>query len=107
MSESTQIQVFEQQHIQLFKKIADITKAKKQLEEHETKVKQELEEAMNAYDIKSIDNQFIKITRVKESTSTTVDLKALKEKEPKLYDELLEDYPKTTSKKSYLTFKAK
>lgn len=107
MSENTQIQVFEKQHLQLFKKIADISKAKKQLEEQEAKVKQELEEAMNAYDIKSIDNQFIKITRVKESTSTTVDLKALKEKEPKLYDELLEDYPKTTSKKAYLTFKAK
>jgi hypothetical protein len=31
----------------------------------------------------------------------------MQEKEPKLYAELLEDYPKVTNKKSYLTFKVK
>ncbi|AZK48798.1 hypothetical protein EIM92_00135 [Paenibacillus lentus] len=101
------MQVFEQQHLQLFKKISDTIKAKKQLEEQEAKVKQELEKAMNAYDIKSIDNQFINVTRVKESISTTIDLKELKEKEPNLHAELLEDYPKTTLKKSYLKLTVK
>lgn len=107
-NENNQVQVFEQQHMQVFKQLADITKTKKQLEDQEKKVKADLEKAMDAYDIKSsIDNQFLKITRVNGSTSTSIDLKALEEKEPKLYGELLEDYPKVTTKKSYLTFKVK
>lgn len=107
MNNNNEVQVFEQQHMQVFKQLADITKAKKQIEEQEKKVKADLEKAMDAYDIKSIDNQFLKITRVNGSTSTSVDLKAMEEKEPKLYAELLEDYPKVTTKKSYLTFKVK
>lgn len=107
MSNENQVQVFEQQHIQVFKQLADITKQKKLIEEQEKKVKADLEKAMDAYDIKSIDNQYIKITRVNGSTSTSIDMKALEEKEPKLYAELLEDYPKVSTKKSYLTFKVK
>lgn len=106
-NENNQVQLFEQQHMQVFKQLADITKTKKQLEEQEKKVKEDLEKAMDQYDIKSIDNHFVKITRVNGSTSTSVDLKAMQEKEPKLYGELLEDYPKVTNKKSYLTFKVK
>ena len=106
-NENNQVQVFEQQHMQVFKQLADITKTKKQIEDQEKKVKADLEKAMDAYDIKSIDNQFLKITRVNGSTSTSIELKALEEKEPKLYGELLEDYPKVTTKKSYLTFKVK
>lgn len=106
-NENNQVQVFEQQHMQVFKQLADITKTKKQLEDQEKKVKADIEKAMDANDIKSIDNQFLKITRVNGSTSTSVDLKAMQEKEPKLYGELLEDYPKVTNKKSYLTFKVK
>ena len=106
-NENNQVQVFEQQHMQVFKQLADITKTKKQIEDQEKKVKADLEKAMDANDIKSIDNQFLKITRVNGSTSTSIDLKALEEKEPKLYGELLEDYPKVTTKKSYLTFKVK
>lgn len=107
MSNNNEVQVFEQQHMQVFKQLADITKAKKQIEDQEKKVKEQLEKAMDEYDIKSIDNQYLKITRVNGSTSTSIDLKALEKEEPKLYSELLEDYPKVTTKKSYLTFKVK
>ena len=106
-NENNQVQVFEQQHMQVLKQLVDITKTKKQLEDQEKKVKADLEKAMDANDIKSIDNQFLKITRVNGSTSTSIDLKAMQEKEPQLYGELLEDYPKVTNKKSYLTFKVK
>lgn len=107
MDGETSLQLFQEQHMQVFKQLADLTKSKKQLEEQEKKVKEDLEAAMDQFDIKSIDNQFLKITRVNGSTSTSVDLKVLEEKEPKLYKELLEDYPKVTNKKAYLTFKVK
>lgn len=99
--------IFENQHLLVFKQLAEVAKTKKQLEEQEKKIKADLEKAMDAYEIKSFENQYIKITRVNGSTSTSIDLKALEEKEPKLYAELLEDYPKVSTKKSYLTFKVK
>lgn len=106
-NEKNEIQVFEQQHMQVFQQLADITKQKKLIEDQEKKVKAELEKAIDAYGIKSIDNRFLKITRVNGSTSTSIDLKALEKEEPKLYAELLEDYPKVTNRKAYLTFKVK
>ena len=106
-NEKNEVQVFEQQHMEVFQKLSDVVKTKKHLEDQEKKFKEQLEKAMDQYDIKSIDNHFVKITRVNGSTSTSVDLKAMEEKEPKLYAELLEDYPKVSTKKSYLTFKVK
>lgn len=107
MSEKNQVQVFEQQQMQVFKSLSDVTKQKKLLEDQEKKFKEQLEKAMDEHGIKSIDNQYIKITRVNGSTSTSIDLKELSEKEPKLYGELLEDYPKVSTRKPYLTFKVK
>lgn len=107
MSKDTQIQVFENQHMQVFQQLAQVTKTKKELEEQEKKFKEQLEKAMDEHGIKSIDNQYLKITRVAESSSKSIDLKALEKEEPKLYGELLEDYPKVTNKKAYLTFKVK
>lgn len=106
-NEKNEVQVFEQQHMEVFQKLSDVVKTKKHLEDQEKRFKEQLEKAMDQYDIKSIDNHFVKITRVNGSTSTSVDLKAMQEKEPKLYGELLEDYPKVSTKKSYLTFKVK
>lgn len=101
------LQVFQNQHMQVFKQLSEITKTKKVLEEQEKIMKEQLEKAMNEHGIQSIDNQYLKITRVSESSSTSIDLKTLEKKEPKLYGELLEDYPKVTNKKAYLTFKVK
>lgn len=102
-----EIVAFNNQYLQAFQKLSEITKQKKQLEEDENSAKKILEKVMDEHNIKSIDNQFMKITRVNGSTSTSVDLKELEKKEPELYKELLEDYPKTTTKKAYLTFSVK
>ena len=53
-SEKNEVQVFEQQHMQVFQQLAQVTKTKKQLEEQEKNFKEQLEKAMEAYDIKSI-----------------------------------------------------
>lgn len=104
---NNELKEFEQHHLKRFEKLAEVVKSKKALEALEKKIKGELEEAMNAYDIKTIDNQFMKVTNVNGSTTTSIDLAELKKKEPDLFEELITDYPKTTVKASYLTFKVK
>ncbi|MFV1235859.1 hypothetical protein, partial [Klebsiella pneumoniae] len=64
---------FENKYLQTFKNLADMTKQKKKIEADEKKLKGQLEKVMDEYGIKSIDNQFIKITRVKGSSSTSID----------------------------------
>ena len=107
IKEMNEIQIFEHQQLQAFKQLAEVTKTKKHLEEQEKKIKADLEKAMDLYEIKSFENQYIKITRVNGSTSTTVDLKEMEKEEPKLYAELLEDYPKVTTRKPSIRFNVK
>lgn len=95
-----ELQVFEEKYLSVMKDLADATIQKKRLEEQEKKFKGQLEKVVDEYGIKSIDNQFLKIIRVAGSDGkTTVDLDKMQKEEPELYQELIEDYPKTTGKK--------
>lgn len=104
-----EIALFEQKYLSACQQLADAVKQKKQIEDQEKKVKEQLEKVMDEYGIKSMDNAFIKFTRVSASAgTTTIDLKKLKEEEPDLYKELLEDYPTVTgAKKASVRFEAK
>ncbi len=102
-----ELQVFENQYLAVFQNLANVTKQKKELENQEKEVKAELERLMDEYQIKSLDNQFLKITRVAGSTTVSIDLKELEKKEPELYKELLADYPKTTTRKPSVRFDVK
>jgi hypothetical protein len=104
---STEVAKFENQHMAIMYEIAVRTKQEKELADINKKLKAELEAAMDEHNIKSIDNQYIKITRVEASSSTSIDLKTLLEKEPKLHGELLEDYPKVTKRKAHVKFTVK
>lgn len=104
---SNQLQLFEQKNLQVFKKLAEVVKRKKELETLEKDYKAQLEIEMEEHGVKSIDNEFIRISYVEGSTSTSIDLKTLEEKEPKLYVDLINDYPKVTTRKPYLMFKVK
>ena len=87
--------------------IALLEKQVKDLQDKQKALKAELEKAMDEYNIQSIDNEFVKITRVEASESKTIDLNKLQEKEPDLYNELLEDYPKITKRKAYVKITVK
>lgn len=102
-----EIQVFENKYMAVMANIALLDKQVKEMQEQQKALKADLEKAMNEYEIKSIDNEYLKITRVEESTSTSIDLKALQKKEPALYGELLEDYPKVTVKKAHVRITVK
>lgn len=101
------LKVFEQANLQTFIEVANLEKQIKELEAHEKKLKDYLKEQMEINGIKSIDNEILKITFVAESESTSIDLKALKEKESDLYQELLDDYGVTKKKSAYVRFTVK
>lgn len=106
-NEKNQIALFEKQNLEVFQKLSEITRTRKHLEDQEKQVKEQLERAMDEHDIKSIDNNYLKITRVNSSTSTSIDIKELQKQEPKLHAELITDYPKVSNRKAYVTFKVK
>lgn len=99
--------LFEEQGLQAFKALSELTKEKKRLENEEKEIKKYLEEKMEEFNIKSFDNEYIKITRVEASESTSIDLKVLADKEPSLYLDLIEDYPKISKRSAYVRFNVK
>lgn len=98
---------FEQANLVLMTKLAQSEQLVREVKEMQEGYKRELKDAMEKYNIKSIDNDLVKVTVVPESQSTTVDLKTFKEKEPDEYDALLADYPKVVKRSSYVRIKVK
>lgn len=103
----TNLQLFEQNNLAAFQKLAELNRQKKALEDAEKEVKAAIETSMEEYGVQSIKNDYITISYVEASSSTTVDLAALKKSEPALYADLLADYPKTTERKAYVKFNVK
>ncbi|ASR40284.1 hypothetical protein [Ligilactobacillus agilis] len=98
---------FEQANLVLMTKLAQSEQLVREVKEMQESYKRELKDAMEKYNIKSIDNDLVKVTVVPESESTTVDLKTFREKEPDEYDGLLADYPKVVKRSSYVRIKVK
>lgn len=107
--QGAELEAFEKKYLEVMKNIADASVQKKRLEEQEKKLKSQLQKVMDDYDIKSIENQYLKITRVSANKGTvTIDTSALQKAEPELFNELCTDYPKLSgAKKSYIMFKVK
>lgn len=102
-----ELQIFEKQNLNIFKALRDLKKQKEELERQEEVAKGMLEEAMEQNGIKSFKNEYITISYVEASSTTTVDLKKLQEKEPECYEGLIADYPKVMNKKAYVKFTVK
>lgn len=95
---SEELVEFENAGMQAMRDLAQVLKAKKDIEAQEKAFKAQLLELMEQYNVKSVDNEYVKITYIAPSESVALDTKALESKEPKLYGELMEDYPKTTKR---------
>lgn len=99
--------VFEKKYLESFKQLSELKKEQDRLAEIEKNVKAEIEKAMDDNDIVSVKNDYVTITRVAASESKSIDLKALQDREPKLYEDLIADYPKVTNKKAYIRIAVK
>ena len=100
---------FNEKYISVFKQLAELSITKKKLMEKEKEIKEEMKSAMEQYNIKSIDNDYIKISYVAQGKpSVKVDLKSLEDDDVALYNELLNKYPKhVKARSSYISFRAK
>ena len=106
---SNEVAVFNQKYLAVFKQLAELSIAKKKLMEKEKEIKEQMKGAMEEYDIKSIDNEHIRISYVAEGKpSVKVDLNSLEKDDSSLYKELLNRYPKYVKpRSSYISFRAK
>lgn len=104
---SNELQAFENKHMMLMANVAQHVQQEKLLKEQTSKLKEDLGKAMDEFGIKSIDNDLLKITRTAASSSKSLDTTKLKNNEPKLWAELMEDYPKVSSRSASVTIKVK
>lgn len=102
-----EVQLFESKTLNAMQELSALKKEQDRLAELEKQAKESIQKAMEEYGIISYKNDYVTISKVAESTTTTIDLKAMEEKEPELYAELLSDYAKTTTKKSYIRIQVK
>lgn len=94
---SEEVALYEQKYAAAFKKLAELTLARKKLEAEDAKIREQIEKSMDEFNIRSIDNDHVLITRVEANPGKpSLDLDALKKAEPDTYAGLLEDYPITS-----------
>lgn len=75
------------------KQITNLIQMKKELDEQEKQLKQKLVEAMEKYNVKSFENDQIKVTYVAPTTRSTIDSTRLKKDHP----DIVEQYSKTSN----------
>ena len=91
--------LFENKALTYMKNLSELKKEQDRLAEIEKSVRADLQAVMDEFGITQFKNDYVTISLVKGSTITSIDLKALEKAEPKLYADLLKDYPKETVKK--------
>lgn len=79
-----------------------LNREKEAIENRIAELKKQIEEVLPADGYK---DEIVTISRVAESSTTSIDLKSFKEKEPTLYEELIADYSKTTTKKASVSYR--
>ena len=78
---------FEEKTVAVIQAIADIATKKKELEDQDKKMREQLEAAMDQFNVKSFENDLIKITYVEPTTRINVDSAKLKKKYPEIFVE--------------------
>lgn len=82
VTEETTLVTMKQEAAAVIKVIADLTLQKKQIEEQEKVMREQLKEAMEKYGVKSFESDTVKFTYIAPTTRTTIDSKALKKDLP-------------------------
>lgn len=98
---------FEEKHLETLNKITETMKRKKELDRQEKDLKKAIMEAMDENAIYKLDTGDLSITLVEESESQRIDLKAMKEQDPELYEIIEQEYTRTTKRAKQLRVKVR
>lgn len=90
---------------ELLQELKELKSQQDLLKEKETEIKAKLESDYLTEE--GCKTEFITVSYSKPTTTTSVDLKKLQEKEPELYNDLLKDYPKVTTRKGSFSYRFK
>ncbi len=89
---SDEVVPFESAGAVVIERISTLMRLKKELEDQEKQLKQDLVKAMEVYGVKSFENDLIKMVYVAPTTRSTIDSTKLKNDHP----ELVKQYTKTS-----------
>lgn len=99
--EDTRLKMLNDKYLPVLVKISELNELKKDIDDKLDEIKKSLGEVMDGYNVKSLKNSVIRITRIDETTSTSFDTKKFEKDDPELYEKLLKKYTKTTNRKAY------
>ena len=85
--EGGEMVAFQEKALTVIQTIAEIEIKKKELDEVNKKMREQLEAAMKQYNIKSFENDLVKITYTEPTTRISVDSAKLKKNFPDIYTE--------------------
>ena len=96
--ESAGLIAFKDSSVAVIQQVCDICTAKKQLEEQEKALKDQIKQAMEKFGVKKFESEQLTITYVGETTAVSVDTTKLK----KLHPDIAEECSKTSVKSAYI-----
>ena len=99
--------LFEERSLEIMQKLSALKAEKENIEKFDAELRDRLQKIMTECGVTSFKNEYVTISNVAESETTTVDLNKLKEKEPECYEGLIADYPKVTKRKGYVKITVK
>ena len=101
--EETALATFKSQSVAVLEKIAAVVNMKKQCEEQEKTLKDQLKQATEQYGVKKFESDILNITYVAESTATSIDSAKLK----KLHPDIAQECSKVSKKSAYIKVEVK
>lgn len=89
---NTEMTVFKTEAGAIIRAVADLTLQKKQIEEQEKRMREQLRQAMEQYGVKSFENEDVKFTYIAPTTRTSIDSARLRKDLP----DVAQKYSKTS-----------
>lgn len=102
-----QLTKFEEKNIALFQELQKLEARKKEIEAIEKDIKEKLLIGMENNNIVSIDNDYVRINYIAATSSESINLTELRQKDPELFNQLKSKYNKTTYRKPYVKITTK
>lgn len=90
---------------ELLQELQSLDIQSKSIDERKSKIKETLEK--DYLTTEGYKNDFVTVSYTSASETTSIDLKKLEEKEPDLFNELVEDYKKVTKRKASYSYRFK